>query len=142
MALVGGGGAGNVAGSNPAGVGTSINYIGNHAYGYAGALPASTNAETRLNFSTGALYIVGRITCNGSCQPTPADAGELTGWEIKFDGQTIAVLKTETASEDMPVTAYNEIIIPPYTNVTVVSQSNGANADRLTSCMITGEVYA
>ena len=42
----------------------------------------------------------------------------------------------------MPVTAYNEIIIPPYTTVTVVSQSEANNPDRLTSCMITGEVYA
>ena len=82
MALVGGGGAGNVAGSNPAGVGTSINYIGNHAYAYAGALSASTSAETRLNFTTGALYIVGRITCNGSCASQPSASGELTGWEL------------------------------------------------------------
>jgi hypothetical protein len=144
MALVGGGGApGTVGGgANPAGIGTSINYIGKHAYAYAGSLPASTSAETRLNFTTGNLYIVGRITVVGSCAPTPEDGGELTGWEIKFDDQQISVLKTETGSEDMPVSAYNEIIIPPFTKVTVISQSNGNNADRLTSCMITGEVYA
>ena len=36
MALVGGGGAPNVAGSNPAGVGSSLNYVGNLVYAYSG----------------------------------------------------------------------------------------------------------
>jgi hypothetical protein len=142
MALVGGGGAGNVAGSNPAGVGTSINYIGDHAYAYAASEAAATTSDTRLNFSTGALYIVARLTCNGSADPTGTDNGNITVWDLNFDSQLVVRIKTETAQENMPTSLYNDIIIPPYTNVTVLSQSNGDSAGRLTTCSIVGRVYA
>ena len=136
------GGGNPVGSSNPSGIGQTLNYVGKHAYAYAGALPASTSAEVRLKFTTGNSYLVGRITCNGSCAANPSTSGELTGWKIEFDSQTIAILKTETVSEDMRVAVYNKIIIPPNTNVVITSQSDSDNADRLTSCMITGEVYA
>ena len=46
MALIGGGGAGNVAGGNPSGTGTSLNYIGDHCYAYSGdvIVPAGFSA--------------------------------------------------------------------------------------------------
>ena len=37
MALRGGGGAGNVAGGNPSGIGTSLNYVGDHVYAFSGS---------------------------------------------------------------------------------------------------------
>jgi len=53
MALVGGGGTGNVAGSNPAGVGTNLNYVIDRVYAYSGGV-STNNVETDLlNFSTG-----------------------------------------------------------------------------------------
>jgi hypothetical protein len=64
MPLVGGGGAGNVAGSNPTGTGT-LNFIGDHAYAYSGAITdgASGAANTTVlkfdvPFNT---YIVAKI---------------------------------------------------------------------------------
>ena len=142
MALVGGGGAPNVAGANPAGIGTSINYIGNHAYAYSGATAVASSEKTNLNFTTGALYVVGRITCNGSSASVPTDSGDITNFEVKFDNQTVIMLKVDSHTEDMPATAYNEILIPPFTTVKVTSQSNGDSASRFTSVLITGEVYA
>ena len=51
MPLVGGGGAGNIAGGNPAGTGTSLNYIGNHAYAYSGNFSSTgTDDTTYLEF--------------------------------------------------------------------------------------------
>ena len=58
MPLVGGGGAGNVAGGNPTGTGTSVNYIGDHCYGNSGFLGFTNAAEvTLLEFTTGNSYI-------------------------------------------------------------------------------------
>ena len=62
MALVGGGGAPNVAGSNPAGTGTTLNYIGDHCYANSGFLPFTNSAEvTLLKFTTGNSYVVADI---------------------------------------------------------------------------------
>tara|TARA_Y100000296_G_scaffold52687_1_gene60285 strand:+ start:187 stop:621 length:435 start_codon:yes stop_codon:yes gene_type:complete len=144
MALVGGGGAPNVpGGSNPAGTGTSINYIGDHAYAYASSAAASTSSDTRLSFTTGALYIVAKVTCNGSADPTGPGNGNITVWSLTFDSQLVARMKTDSATSAIePVTVVNDIIIPPYTTVILTSQSNGDSAGRLTTCSIVGRVYA
>ena len=54
----GGGGGGPISSSNPAGTGTGINYIGNHAYAYSGVFSASTTESNMLKFSTGNAYIM------------------------------------------------------------------------------------
>ena len=61
MALVGGGGAPNVAGSNPAGTGTGLNYVGDHAYVSSGLIDSGTTTETTMvEFTTASeSYIVG-----------------------------------------------------------------------------------
>ena len=54
-------GAGNpVGGSNPAGTGTGLNYIGNHAYGYSGIVNSASQDEnvTLMSFTTGSHYVV------------------------------------------------------------------------------------
>ena len=58
MPLVGGGGAPNVAGSNPAGTGTSINYVGDFVYGYSGSMTVDDTETTMLEFTTGSELIV------------------------------------------------------------------------------------
>ena len=62
MALVGGGGAPNVAGSNPTGTGTGLNYIGDHAYAYSGEVDNDgSSATTALKFTTGNEYVLGQM---------------------------------------------------------------------------------
>ena len=62
MALVGGGGAPNVAGSNPTGTGTGLNYIGDHAYAYSGEVDNNgSSATTALKFTTGNEYVLGQM---------------------------------------------------------------------------------
>ena len=64
MALVGGGGAGNVAGSNPSGTGT-LNFIGDHAYAYSGPITDSASGAantTVLKFDVPFnTYIIAKI---------------------------------------------------------------------------------
>ena len=58
-----GGGNPVVGGSNPSGTGSSINYIGEHAYAYSGEITSgSGTTKTLLNFITASnSYIVGTI---------------------------------------------------------------------------------
>ena len=65
MALVGGGGAPNVAGSNPAGTSTSLNYVGKHAYAYSGDVSVSGSLTTMLEFTTAEQYVVGHYQIHG-----------------------------------------------------------------------------
>ena len=61
MPLVGGGGAGNTAGGNPAGTGSGINYVGNHAYAYSGNVAVDNNITTLLQFNTQNNYVMANI---------------------------------------------------------------------------------
>ena len=141
MPLVGGGGAGNVAGGNPAGTGTSLNYIGNHAYAYSGTFGATTGDQTMLNFTTGAAYVWGKIYCNGGVQQDDPSTGIISSWELSLDGQVIALMKTESATEDMPTTVENKILIPPYSKVQLVIRASGTGSQTLSSAVFTGRAY-
>jgi hypothetical protein len=136
MAIIGG--AGNPVGGSFTGPAEAIEIIGDHAYAYAGLAAAATSIDTRLDFTTGNYYFVGRLTANGSAA---LDAGNITDWVLSLNGTDVAKLQTETATEDQPPTVYNEIIIPPYTEVKVTSESNGDSAGRMTSCIMTGRIY-
>ena len=61
MALIGGGGAPNVAGgSNPSGTGTGLSFVGNHAYGYSGIVSTVSDNEMTLlkdNMPTGGYFV-------------------------------------------------------------------------------------
>jgi hypothetical protein len=141
MALIAGGGAGNPVGGT-AGVGTSLNYVGDFAYAYSGAADAASSSDTRLKFSTGNEIIVGKITGNGACDATSLGDGNITSFTIQVNGETVSVMKVDTSTEDSPMTAVNNLILAPYSEVTVLSQSDGAGTDRVTTVLFTGRVYA
>ena len=65
MALVGGGGAPNVGGSNPTGTGKGINYIRTRdnifVFGYSGEVLVDQSSPELLSFTTGTETIVGKV---------------------------------------------------------------------------------
>ena len=131
-----------LGGSNPAGTSTtSLNFVGEHVYGLSGELPSNTGAVTHLEFSSGNQYIVGRITCFGATKVSDVAVGRTSLFQISFNSEIIASLKLDTAEEDMPTLLYTDIIIPPFTSVTITCTSDVSTADRLTSAMLTGRVY-
>jgi len=139
MALIGGGGAGNVAGgTNPAGTGTSLNYIGDHCYGYSGGLPIPNSNTTMLEFTTANNYIVAQVIFSG-IDSTADDYGAF----IDFNGEEVYgtyILNTSQTNfygmEPIP------IIIPPYTKVVVrmINKSTSSGYEWIAS--LTGRVYA
>ena len=141
MALIGGGGSPNVSGgANPAGTGSSINYIGKHAYANSGTFEATTSAQTVLQFTTASGYIVGTLQLNSAIQFSNVSVRQSAA-RISFDGQIVAILSAGDANEDAPLSQATEILLPPYTNVKVEVISSSGDSDNFVTVGIVGEVY-
>ena len=60
---------------------------------------------------------------------------------VKLNNNTVLVDKTDAAEEDMPSANVSPIIIPPLTEVEVISDSNDTDANYIGSISFTGRVY-
>ena len=138
MPLVGGGGSPNVAGGgNPAGVGTSLNYIGNFVYAYSGALTCTNAGTTMLQFTTGAEIINARFQFSWGDGSQNYDVEP----EIKFDSQTIIKQYIQTGQQANPndLPDYH-LIIPPFTKVEVIQTAQADVAE--CTATIAGDLHA
>jgi len=120
--------------------GLSLNYIGEHCYAFSGGKSASIDAADHLSFLSGEGYIVGRLYLNGTNE-SGSGSGETTTADVKFNGVTVARLRTETSAADMAATVFNDLTIPPFTKVQVTVHSAGASANRKTTLVFNGRVY-
>jgi hypothetical protein len=125
---------------NTASTGLNLNVIGDHAYAYSGTQGINTSAVTALSFTSGNFYLVGRIYCNGGAT-AGSTAGSVSGFDILFNGISMGLLRTRTSTDDNPASIYNDIIIPPFTEVQVTVTSGGSDAAILTSVVLSGRVY-
>jgi len=121
--------------------GKDIHVIGNHAYAYSGAVQAATSDVTQLDFMSGNYYLVGTISVMGMMKIDAVSGGGVGVAEIQFNGQEYFNLKVETGQEDMPAEIAMPIIIPPYTQVTVLLRSEYDTAGSTTSVNILGRIY-
>ena len=133
------GGGNPVSSSNPSGIGSSITYIGNHAFAHSGLIGSTTTEATQLKFSTGNSYITATLMLNGGVDPANIGNGINTLFYINMNGERISSIKTETNLEDMPSTILYKVLIPPNTvfSVTADSDFTGYN----TSVTMIGRVY-
>jgi hypothetical protein len=138
MPLIGGGGAANTAGGNPAGTGTGLNYVrssrGNYAYAYSGAI-AVPNAATTLNlFTTGSEVLV--------MQWVPAyveEAGDNMQFRVHFNDENSYQTTLDSRLVGSPFT-YINFIIPPYTTVKVTCENKSGSSPVNVMSNFTGEV--
>ena len=91
-----------LAGSNPAGTGTGLNYIGNRVYAHTGALTEVGSLTTALEFTTGSELIIGKMQFDGFYDPSNIESGNVGICRISFDSQAISTLKIKSGSEAMP----------------------------------------
>lgn len=138
MALVGG--AGNVTGGNPSGTGTGLNYIGNHAYAYSGAIQVaqqSVPGVTLLQFSTAyesyldCTVMLGRRDFSGDDISFTIIINGENAYSAGFTGHTVPGLAN-------PI----YMILPPNSNITIAARNVSANTDRECYAIISGRVYA
>ena len=142
MPLIGGGGAGNTAGSNPSGTGTSLNYIGNHVTATSGAITSSTSAKTALEFSTGSSYIVALIQFAGYTIPDNASDGARGICAVSINSERVAQLLTDYDSGNMMETSNLKILLPTYSNVKIEVESSDNTGNFSAFLVLTGDVYA
>ena len=137
MALVGGGGAGNVAGSNPAGVGTGLNYVGNKVYAYSGPVECDNSETTLLDFSTGSEAITGVFQLYYD-----EVAGDDFAYKINMDSQLI--VGYQISGTDIMAQAYPgvDLLIPPYTRITITAQNLSTSNLKTQLATFMGEIYA
>jgi len=122
---------------NPSGTGTSLNYIGNHCYGYSGVVGVNNTEKALLKFSTGNEYIRAIIQFNGGA----AGGGDNYVYRVKYDSQIVQEYVTNNNTDDAPNQKLN-LIIPPFTNVecTAVNASDDSSNDQIVS--LSGRTYA
>ena len=145
MALLGGGvgGAGNPVGGSFTGVSENIELVGDHFYAYSGLIQASTTSSEVLKFKTGNYYCVGVLQVNSPLsQSNPQFAG-IAAAHVSLNGVDIAGIKSGGAeqADDNPTSERLQMIIPPYTEVSVTTDSNVSTAGSFISISITGRIY-
>ena len=122
-----------------AGAGLELNYIGKHCFAY-NRVAVSTSAVNQLEFTTGSGYIVAKIYFNGATDFGNIDRGQTTAFQVQFNGIPILQLKVDTETERSLCTIRNDVVIPPYTNVTITADSDAATFG-FTSVSFTGRIY-
>jgi len=137
MALAGGGGAGNVAGgANPAGTGTSLNYIGEHAYAYSGAVSVNNNETTLIEATSANSYLT--LLWDSAYSPDAYSTDRYT-FKLYLDEQLIhAEFHYDNNIETMGTT---RILIPPYSRLKITAQN--VTDTTANDCLVTlsGRVY-
>ena len=129
------GGGNPVGGSNPAGTGSVLNYVGEHAYAYSGAITCDNNETTLIDAATGNNYIVAKF------QPSViADTSDNMQFNVKINNELITRVQITSSTATTPYEEV-EIIIAPNSRleITCLNQSDTSAND--CAAMLTGRVY-
>jgi len=125
-------------------VGLNLNVIGNHAYAYSGGYGAVNVSAEWFNFTTGNFLTVGTFQLNTPVKAdTPLDMSGLVA-VIKFNDLVICnlVVNPQAApNATNPTFATQDLVIPPYTIVTVDVVSDAEDLDDIGSATFTGRIY-
>jgi len=123
--------------------GLNLNVIGSQAYAYSGLFDSTGTLVTYLNFTTGAYLFVGELTVIGGIKNTDANlsSGNFSAFRLSFNEQEILYHKVDTTQEGQPSAETINIIIPPYTLVTVKCVTSTNDSTLQQSCEIMGKIY-
>jgi hypothetical protein len=140
MALIGG--AGNPVGGSFTGPQEALEIIQDHAYAFSGKFAASTTAQTMFDFTTGNYMFVGKIDFYGLVDPDLSTNGGISTFALSLNGSQLVLAKTDTTSnQDMPSQGHFNIIIPPYTEVTLVVDNVENTANEYNTATMSGRIY-
>ena len=137
MALIGGGGVGNVSGGNPSGTGGSLNYIGEHVYGYSGIISITNVEQSLMEFTTsGSAYIVAKVQFSYANA-----AGDDYLYKIYLDNQIIQSYVNAAGTTQYGDDVLN-ILIPPESKVKFTAANITDSSDQQQCVSIVGRIYA
>jgi len=133
MALVGGGGAANTV--NPAGTGSSLNYVGDHCYANSGGVDVDNSITTMLEFTTENIYAMVDMTVGNS-----SGSGDDMEFEVLINSEKILSFGV-SASNAFPPNSPT-LLIPPYSKVTITGLNLTSSSARQCFVTLAGRVYA
>jgi hypothetical protein len=123
--------------SNPVGIGSGINYIGQHAYAYSGTISADNNDTEMLKFNTGNEYIVAKIQffeltiSNDNIQHS-----------IEINGENVvSVLSSQTVGTSEP-DQWIPVLFPPNSQIRILAKNAQGSGDLDSGVALVGRVYA
>ena len=121
--------------------GLGLRWVGKHCYAYSGTYNIDTTAFTMLEWDSGALAIKGTFYGYGPIKfdSTSLNTGKFGGFQISFNGQVVAIMKSDTSQHDMGQVMQFTAVIPPLTTVLVEGLSYNDTADFLMECSFTGK---
>ena len=135
-------GAGNPVGGSFTGPAEALEIQGNHAYAYSGQFAATTNAQTALQFTSGNYYFVGQFALYGAVDPTsPGGSRSSTSGLLSLNNTNILTLATGEGTKRSAMEATCQILIPPYTKVKVVLETDDNQAAQFMSVSMVGRIY-
>ena len=140
MALIGGGGAGNVTGgANPAGISSNLNYVGDFCYAYSGIVEQNAgDLTTLLDFTTGSEIAVVQITFD-----TSAISSDNISYVVLMNTQKISeFVITGSADADPSTKEPRRYVIPPFTRLQTTAKRVGGSDTQYSDCVLTGRIYA
>ena len=137
MPLVGGGGSPNVAGSNPAGTGNLLNYVGQHAYAYSGLVTVDNNITTVLAFNTESAMLDGKFIINYASN---LNHDEDFLWQVKLNNEIIFQTVIEGAKVTEPP-QYVPLIVPPFSKLEFLADNISDTDARTQAVLFTAVVY-
>jgi len=124
---------------NTASIGLNLNVIGEHAYAYNNT-PANQTEATVIKFTTGNFYWVGTFQVNMAFGYSDrSDAISIA--KLTMNGEVVSILSCGNATPDAPTFIYQDIIIPPFTEVEVLAKSDQNEAGRIIPIGLTGRIY-
>jgi hypothetical protein len=143
MPLVGGGGAGNIAGSNPSGTSGGLQYIGDHVYGNSGAITATNGSDgTLFEFTTGVSYAI--VNFGFGLGPSNISASKIYGYKISINSEV--VLENVSTSDGDGTLVFDgaavqqRILLPSYSTIKI--EATTTDTDDMTCYgILTGRVY-
>tara|TARA_Y100001963_G_C6447701_1_gene294376 strand:- start:116 stop:523 length:408 start_codon:yes stop_codon:yes gene_type:complete len=133
------GGGNPVVGSNPTGVGTSINYIGKHAFANSGSVDVDDNETTMINGQApNNSYVVANIQLG--CLASTSDDFAV---RIKIDGENVMAVRMANIGQNYLYGHYPFlVVIPPSSKLEVTLQNFASSTAREWYAALEGEVYA
>jgi len=123
-----------------AGTGLELNVVGNFAYGYSGQITAFSGTDgVAFDFTTGSYIFLGKFHL--SFDKTGLGAGESFGYTIKFNGNIIARLETEHQANQPTQTMWLDLMIPAFTHVEIIFDSDDASEAFKLCGLLTGKIF-
>ena len=142
MGSGGGGGGALGVGNAFTGPAQALDIIGDHAYAYSGQFAATTNAQTALEFTSGNYYFVGEFHLYGAVDPTaPGGSRSATSGLLSFNGVNLLTITSGNSAVDTQMDSYCQILIPSYTEVKVILETDDNQAAQFMSVSIVGRIY-